>query len=243
VPKLEQVLKSEIIRLARKQIRAACGPLARDVRELKRRVSQLSKTVVALDKMRAALEARKAAEGTKLEAPEEKVKAARLSPLLIKKLRTRLGISQGQLASLIGVSGPAVAHWEQGKSRPQGQNRAALVALRGIGKRQVKRMLSKESIGLQLKLFPQPSARLNRADRQLEQWARKQRLPIANVEIVPPTGRRPRNRADCSRGDQARCDWKTDGHTPDDRASSFPAHSYSPMATQRPRGRFFAAGG
>jgi len=145
MPKIEQVLKTEIIRLAKKQIRAACGPLARDVRELKRRVSQLSKTVVALDKMRAELEAKRAAEGTKLEALEEKVKAARLSPLLIKKLRKRLGISQAQLASLVGVSSPAVAFWEQGRSRPQGQNRAALVALRGVGRREVKRMLGEKA--------------------------------------------------------------------------------------------------
>ncbi len=145
MPKIEQVLKSEIIRLARKQIRAACGPLARDVRELKRRVSLLSKSVVALDKMRAVLEAERAAEGVKLEAPEEKVEAARLSPLLIKKLRARLGLSQGQLARLVGVSGPAVAHWELGRSRPQGRNKVALVALRGIGRREVKRMLAEKA--------------------------------------------------------------------------------------------------
>jgi len=144
MPKLEQVLRSEIIRLAEKQIRATCGPLARDVRELRRRVSQLNKTVVALDKMRAALDAKRAAEGTKLEAPEEQVKAARLSPLLIKKLRERLGLSQGQLACLVGVSRQAMAFWELGKSRPQGQNRAALVALRGVGRREAKRMLAEK---------------------------------------------------------------------------------------------------
>jgi DNA-binding transcriptional regulator YiaG len=144
MPKIEQVLKSEIIRLAKKQIRAVCGPLARDVRDLKRRVSQLGKTVAVLDKLRAELEAKRAAEGTKLEAPEEKVKAARLSPLLIKKLRARLGISQGQLACLVGVSRQAMAFWELGKSRPQGQNRAALVALRGLGRREARRMLGEK---------------------------------------------------------------------------------------------------
>ena len=143
--RLEQVLKSEIIRLARKQIRAVCGPLAREVRQLKRRVSQMSKTVAALDKLRAELEAKRAAEGVKLEAPEEKVKAARLSPLLIKKLRARLGLSQGQLACLVGISGPAVPHWELGRSKPQGPNRAALVALRGLGRREVKRMLGEKA--------------------------------------------------------------------------------------------------
>ena len=30
MPKIEQVLKSEIVRLAKKQIRMVCGPLARD---------------------------------------------------------------------------------------------------------------------------------------------------------------------------------------------------------------------
>ena len=158
MPKIEQVLKSEITRLAKKQIRAACGPLAREVRELKRRVSQLSKTVVALDKLRRELEAKKVAEETKLEAPEEKVKAARLSPLLIKKLRSRLGLSQAQLACLVGVSGPAVAHWELGRSRPQGPNKAALVALRGIGRREVKKMLA-EKAGVETEKRAQPRAR------------------------------------------------------------------------------------
>jgi hypothetical protein len=36
---------------------------------------------------------------------------------------------------------PGLAHWELGRSRPQGSNRAALVALRGVGRREVKRML------------------------------------------------------------------------------------------------------
>jgi DNA-binding transcriptional regulator YiaG len=145
MPKIEQILKSEITRLAKKQIRAACGPLAQEVRELKRRVSQLGKAVAGLDKLKAKVEAESVSEDLKLEVPEEELKAARLSPLLIKKLRARVGVSQAQLASLIGVSGPAVAHWEQGVSRPQGQNRAALVALRGIGKRQVKRMLAEKA--------------------------------------------------------------------------------------------------
>jgi len=82
----------------------------------------------------------------------------RLSPLLIKKLRARLGISQGQLARLVGVSGPAVAFWEQGKSRPEGQNRAALVALRGVGRREVKRMLA-EKAGSETEKKAKPRAR------------------------------------------------------------------------------------
>ena len=41
--KVEEVLKSEVIRLTKKQLRAEVAPLARDVRELKRSVSRLKK--------------------------------------------------------------------------------------------------------------------------------------------------------------------------------------------------------
>ena len=41
--KVEQTLKSEITRLAKKQVRANCLPLTRDVRRLKRTVSALRK--------------------------------------------------------------------------------------------------------------------------------------------------------------------------------------------------------
>jgi DNA-binding transcriptional regulator YiaG len=71
----------------------------------------------------------------------EDAKAARLSPRLIRTLRKRLGLSQVALARLVGVSAPAVAHWEAGNSAPKGQNRAHLVALRKMGKREVKELL------------------------------------------------------------------------------------------------------
>jgi DNA-binding transcriptional regulator YiaG len=63
------------------------------------------------------------------------VKVARVSALLIKKLRARLGITQGELATLIGVSTSAVGSWEYGKAKPEGHNREALVALRKLGRR------------------------------------------------------------------------------------------------------------
>jgi transcriptional regulator with XRE-family HTH domain len=62
--------------------------------------------------------------------------------LLIKKLRRRLGITQSELATLVGVSHSAVGSWEYGKARPEGRNREALVALRGLGKREVRRILA-----------------------------------------------------------------------------------------------------
>jgi hypothetical protein len=47
------------------------------------------------------------------------------------------------LARLVGVSAPAVAHWEAGDSMPTGQNRVNLVALRRVGKREAKELLAR----------------------------------------------------------------------------------------------------
>ena len=135
--KMEQTLKSEITRLARKQVRATCLPLARDVRQLKRTVSALRKTVAVLARLGAEWQAQRTAERAKLAATPEEVKAARVSPTLIKKLRKRLGITQGDLATLVGVSTSTVGSWEYGKAKPEGRNRKALVALRKLGKREV----------------------------------------------------------------------------------------------------------
>jgi DNA-binding transcriptional regulator YiaG len=139
---MEQTLKSEITRLARKEMRATYLPLAKGVRRLKRAVSRLRQTVAVLEKLGAEFGVQRVAEQARLDAAPEDVKAARLSPLLIKKLRRRLGITQSELATLAGVSHSAVGSWEYGKARPEGRNREALVALRGLGKREVRRILA-----------------------------------------------------------------------------------------------------
>lgn len=123
-------------------MRATYLPLARDVRRLKRTVSAMRKTVAVLARLGTEVQARLTAERASLAATPEEVKAARISPRLISKLRKRLGVSQGVLATLIGVSTNAVGFWEQGKSRPKGRNKQALVALRKLGRRDVARILA-----------------------------------------------------------------------------------------------------
>jgi DNA-binding transcriptional regulator YiaG len=140
--KMEQTLKYEITRLAKKQVRGTCLPLARDVRRLKRTVSALRKTIAVFSRLGAELEAQRAAERARLAAAPEEVRSSRISPLLIKKLRARLGITQGELARLVGVSISAVGSWEYGKAKPEGHNREALVALRKLGKREVRGILA-----------------------------------------------------------------------------------------------------
>lgn len=141
---LESALKETIARGARRQVRFVLTPLRRELLRLRKRVTELQATVMAL---------RQSANGWKrvLEAAppvphvsEEDAKAARLSPRLIRSLRVRLGLSQSALARLVGVSAPAVAHWEAGNSAPTGQNRMNVVALRKVGKREVKELLARQ---------------------------------------------------------------------------------------------------
>lgn len=140
--KIEQVMKYEIVRLAKKQVRAVCVPLGREVRHLRRTVSELRKTVKAFKNFGTEYQAQRLAEKARLEASPDETASARLSAGLIKSLRRRLGLTQGELAALVGVSTAAVGFWEQGAARPKGRNKAAIVALRKLGRREVRKLLA-----------------------------------------------------------------------------------------------------
>ncbi len=86
-----------------------------------------------------------------LAASPEEVKASRLTPERIQGLRKKLGISQRELGVLVGASTGAVLSWEKGKFKPQGEKKAALVALRKLRKRDVRKML-KEKAGSKVKI-------------------------------------------------------------------------------------------
>jgi DNA-binding transcriptional regulator YiaG len=141
--KLETVIKEAIARGARRQVRAVVTPLRREVVRLRKRVTHLHATVTTLRRNAVGWKRLMEAAPTIPQVSEADAKAARLSPRLIASLRKRLGLSQVALARLVGVSAPAVANWVTGDSMPTGQNRVNLVALRRVGKREVKELLAR----------------------------------------------------------------------------------------------------
>jgi DNA-binding transcriptional regulator YiaG len=142
VGKVEEALRVTVVRQIRRELRASVGPLSRELRRLKRIVSPLRKTVSGLEKLVAEQARRQQEKVAELKAPEEEVRRSRFSPALMRSLRARLGVTQGQLASLVDVSTAAVTAWESGRIAPRGRNRAALVAVRKLGRREVKRLLA-----------------------------------------------------------------------------------------------------
>jgi len=137
--KLESTVKSEIQRLAKRQIRSTFIPLRREVRGLRLKVSTLSKGIISLNRLTKELHLE---EGKpKLEATPEEVKASRITPARIRGLRKKLGLSMRELSILTGTSLSAILSWEKGKFRPKGEKKAVLVGLRKLRKREVRKML------------------------------------------------------------------------------------------------------
>lgn len=143
--KLESSLKSEIHRLAKREVRATFLPIRREVWSMKLKLSNLIRNFTVVG--RVIKEHAKDYKENKLnlEASPEEVKASRLTPDRIQNFRKKLGISQRELGILIGVTIGAVAMWEKGKFRPKGDKKTALVALRKLRKREVKKILMEKA--------------------------------------------------------------------------------------------------
>jgi DNA-binding transcriptional regulator YiaG len=142
--KVEAVIKSEIVRLARRELRKIAVPLGRDVRSLKSTISQLRKTVSALERF-TALQRKEMGGKKPLEATPEEVKISRFSPRLIRSLRKKLRISQKELAILTGVTVGAIHQWESGMFKPSPKKKIVLVALRKLGRRDARKLLEESA--------------------------------------------------------------------------------------------------
>ena len=143
MPNLAAILKIEISRLARRSTRPLYVPIKKDVAALKRAMAEQKRLVARLARDNARLVADL---NTRIAAPprasDAEVKHARLSPRLIRSQRQRLALSQSAFGKLLGVSGPAVVAWEGGRSKPRAEAKAAIVAIRKLGKREARRRLA-----------------------------------------------------------------------------------------------------
>jgi DNA-binding transcriptional regulator YiaG len=142
--KVEGIIKSEIVRLARREIRKISVPLGRDVWFLKSAVSQLRKAVLTLQRITASQQKELEKGKTPIEATPEEVKESRFSPRLIGSLRRHLGITQKELAILTGVSVGAAHLWEIGRFKPSMKKKAVMVALRKLSRREVRKLLEEK---------------------------------------------------------------------------------------------------
>lgn len=129
-------LRDEVRRLARKEIKAETGTTAQAVARHRREIASLKRQLREQEKRVAFLESQERRRLAKPEVDVDESERVRFSARSVKAQRRRTGLSAADYGKLVGVSALTVYNWEQGKTRPRPQQLAALVALRGIGKRE-----------------------------------------------------------------------------------------------------------
>ncbi|NLX56428.1 MAG: helix-turn-helix domain-containing protein [Planctomycetaceae bacterium] len=138
---LAATIKQEISRLARKEVKAQTGATRQAVAQYRRDIANLKRQLRQQEQKIAYLEAQ---EKKRLEAPavnKEVVERARFSARSVRAQRERLGLSAADYGKLVGVSSLTIYNWEHGKTRPRQEQMKALVAVRGIGKREANKRL------------------------------------------------------------------------------------------------------
>ena len=142
MPNVNAVLKAEISRVAKREIKSNTSSTKGAVAQFRRDIARLKRELQEQHKRMAFLESR---EHKRLGQPEVKeedeLEGVRFSARSVKAQRTRLGLSQPDYAKLVGVSPMTIYSWESGKSRPRKAQVAALVAVRGLGRREALKKL------------------------------------------------------------------------------------------------------
>ncbi len=138
---LAVALKDEIRRLARKEIKAQTSTTAKAVDQFRREIAKLKRDSREAERKIAFLEAQERKRVGKAEPTNGADEGGRFSARSVKAQRRRTGLSAADYAKLVGVSGLTIYNWENGKSRPRKEQLAAIIAVRGLGKRQAQAKL------------------------------------------------------------------------------------------------------
>lgn len=136
MPNIAAILKSEISRVARKEVRAETQSLKKAVGLYRAEIAGLKKRTQALEQelRRVAKAAQKAAPA--VDVAEEHGPALRFSAKGFASQRKRLGLSAADCGLLIGASGLSIYKWESGQSRPRAKFLPAIAAFRTLGKKE-----------------------------------------------------------------------------------------------------------
>ena len=143
MPNIAAVLKDEIARIARKEVRAHSEELKKAsaqhralIAALRRRVDELERQLKRAGKAGRRNPAASEGEDEASQGVQRRFSATRLAAQ-----RRKLGLSAADFAALLGVSGQSIYKWEHGEARPRAKQLEAIAALRGLGKREAQQRL------------------------------------------------------------------------------------------------------
>ncbi len=128
------MLKDEVIRLARKELRPVQRDTKKALAQARRERAALKRQVAALSRQLSKVVRRGPVAAEKAEASEGR--RLRFTAKGLKTQRKRLGVSAEEYAKLAGVSAQSIYKWERGLARPRQKQIETLASLRGIGKKE-----------------------------------------------------------------------------------------------------------
>jgi DNA-binding XRE family transcriptional regulator len=145
MPNIASVLKEEIARIARREMRREMASLKKAATTHRSEIAALKRRAQSLEKaLRRALKGRPR-EVAAADTGDADGRSLRFRPKGLASLRERLGLSARECGLLLGVSGQSIYLWESGRARPSGKHLAGIAALRKAGKREVAAQL--EALG------------------------------------------------------------------------------------------------
>ena len=140
MPNIATVIKEEILRLARKEVRGQTNALKkasvqyrRDIAEMKRRVSDLQRKLTPLEKQ--------VPKNVPAQTAETDANHVRFTAKGLRSQRKRLELSAASYGRLLGVTGQTIYSWEGETSRPRKSQLACIASLRHLGKREAEACL------------------------------------------------------------------------------------------------------
>jgi DNA-binding transcriptional regulator YiaG len=136
MPNIAALLKEEITRLSRKEVRRQLATIKKASVQSRRHVAALRRQVGRLERQ-LALMARRGAERMRAAPASPETVRPRFVAKGLRSHRARVGLSAQAYGRLAGVSAQTIYSWERKASTPRAAQRAAIASLRGLGKREV----------------------------------------------------------------------------------------------------------
>lgn len=134
---IASLLKSEMARLARKELKTELEPLRKAVTAHRAALAKLKRELASVERDLKGMRKRVGRSDTAARTSGDEDNAGhRFSAKGLASHRKKLGFSREQYADLVGVSAQSIYKWERGEARPRQAQLAALVQARGLGKRQ-----------------------------------------------------------------------------------------------------------
>ncbi|VVC84371.1 helix-turn-helix transcriptional regulator [Sideroxydans sp. CL21] len=134
------VLKQEISRLTRKELRSETQSLKKSSAHYRAEIAALKRRTASLEQQLSRI-AKSISNNAEVKANPEAANKARFTAKGFKSLRQRLGLSAMEIGTLLDVSAPTVYNWEAGNSTPRAKQLERIVVLRGMGKREIRAIL------------------------------------------------------------------------------------------------------